>query len=701
MRFRISAKLWNAIFLCLSILAWVGMVLFFIFKHVIVAVYDPAESNFIGYEFYILYTIFLGSILIFFERVFGRIDKLDVLTLLWRLFFIGMICVGIMLISIISLVSTRTMHLNEYIATGLFFVNLYALIIFYLSAIFIFKRFVLYQKTQNKLLGWQFFLAILGLGTLFPLLQPLLQVSPWTYLPSFLLFVFLVVSIYLGTSVRWVSYLNFNQKLRSLGLFSLVVIVSITCFSVMLRFPGEMETVFATDGIREVFEDISRVSFIYYIIIFPAIYSGFSILVLFFNLPTSSIFELNSLKIVSVQKINQAIQSNLDFTDITNSLLDASLMASNAKAGWLEMISEDSGTPEIKNNKRISTEEITELKQGHDITGQVLRDKQHILIRNTRRHKSFKSSNSRMRTLLAVPISSNNHEYGALFVVNELTNSFEDETIQSIKAFSEQAGMALENAQLVQESIEMERYQEQLKIAKDVQSQLLPSDLPVSEHIEFVAISETADEVGGDYFDIVEHKGIFRVAIGDVSGKGTTAAFYMAETKGIFHALTQMELSTLDFIEAANSALSHCMQKGFFMSLTYLQIDIEKQAIELLRAGHCPSFFYSCKEEKLTMLTEGTIGLGIVRNSSFKNYLQEPQCLPYESGDMLILYTDGIVESRNDTGEEFGFKRLADLIGEHTDCNASELAEHIVSATRSFSAQNLNDDYTVLVIKFK
>ena len=701
MRFRISAKLWNAIFLCLSILAWVGMVLFFIFKHVIVAVYDPAESNFIGYEFYILYTIFLGSLLIFFERVFGRIDKLDVLTLLWRLFFIGMICVGIMLISIISLVSTRTMHLNEYIATGLFFVNLYALIIFYLSAIFIFKRFVLYQKTQNKLLGWQFFLAILGLGTLFPLLQPLLQVSPWTYLPSFLLFVFLVVSIYLGTSVRWVSYLNFNQKLRSLGLFSLVVIVSITCFSVMLRFPGEMETVFATDGIREVFEDISRVSFIYYIIIFPAIYCGFSILVLFFNLPTSSIFELNSLKIVSVQKINQAIQSNLDFTDITNSLLDASLMASNAKAGWLEMISEDTGTPQIKNNKRISTEEITELKQGHDITGQVLRDKQHILIRNTRRHKSFKSSGSRMRTLLAVPISSNNHEYGALFVVNELTNSFEDETIQSIKAFSEQAGMALENAQLVQESIEMERYQEQLKIAKDVQSQLLPSDLPVSEHIEFVAISETADEVGGDYFDIVEHKGIFRVAIGDVSGKGTTAAFYMAETKGIFHALTQMELNTLDFIEAANSALSHCMQKGFFMSLTYLQIDVEKQAIELLRAGHCPSFFYSCKEEKLTMLTEGTIGLGIVRNSSFKNYLQEPQCLPYESGDMLILYTDGIVESRNDTGEEFGFKRLADLIEEHTDCNASELADNIVSATRSFSAQNLNDDYTVLVIKFK
>ena len=677
------------------------MVFFFIYKHVIVAVYDPSQSIRIGYEFYLLYTIFLGANLIFFERVFGRIDRLDVLTLLWRLFFIGMICVGIMLISIISMVSTRTMHLKEYIATGLFFVNLYALVIFFLSAIFIFKRFVLYQRTQNKLLGWQFFLALLGVGTLFPLLQPLLQTAPWTYLPSFVLFVFLVISIYLGTSVRWVSYLNFNQKLRSLGLFSLVVIVSITCFSVMLRFPGEMESIFAADDIRNVFDSISRVSFVYYIIIFPAIYSGFSILVLFFNLPTSSIFELNSLKIASVQKINQAIQSNLDFTEITNSLLNASLMASNAKAGWLEMLSEQTGAPEIQNNKRISKEEISSLKQGHDITGQVLRDRQHMLIRNTRRHKSFKESTSRMRTLLAVPISSNNHEYGALYVVNDLTNSFEDETIQSIKAFSEQAGMALENAQLVQESIEMERYQEQLKIAKDVQSELLPSVLPVSDEVEFVAISETADEVGGDYFDIVEYNSVYRVAIGDVSGKGTTAAFYMAETKGIFHALTQMELNTLEFVEAANRALSKCMQKGFFMSLTYLQIDMGKRSIELLRAGHCPSFFYSCSREELTMLTEGTIGLGIVRNASFKNYLQKPQCIPFEPGDMLILYTDGIVESRNGSGEEFGYKRLSDLIESNTSCDATELAEKIVTATRDFSAETLNDDYTVLVIKFR
>lgn len=700
MRFRISPKLLNVIFFILAFLAWVGMGLFFIYKHIIYGVYDPQKSITVGYEFYMLYTIFLGANLIFFERVFGRIEKLDVLTLLWRLFFIGMVCVGIMLISIISLVSIRTSLIGQYIAPILFFVNLYALLIFFLSAIFIFKRFILYQRTQNKILAWQILLALLGLGTLFPLFLPLLK-APWSYTPFFVSTVFIVITIYLGTSVRWVTYLNFNQKLRSLGLFALIVIVSITCFAVMIRFPDEMREIFPSEGIREVFGKINQVVFIYYIMIFTAIYSCFSILVLFFNLPTSSIFELNSLKIASVQKINQAIQSNLDFTEITNSLLDASLMASNAKAGWLEMLSEITGEAEIKNNKRISKEEIRTLKQGHDLTGKVLKDRQHLLIKNTRRHKAFKEGNSKMRTLLAVPISSNNHEYGAIYVVNELTNSFEDETIQSIKAFAEQAGMALENAQLVQESIEMERYQEQLKIAKDVQNELLPSVLPLSDKIEFVAISETADEVGGDYFDIVQSEDVYRVAIGDVSGKGTTAAFYMAETKGIFHALTQMNLSSTDFVNAANQALSRCMQKGFFMSLTYLQIDLSKGVLELLRAGHCPSFYYSASNQELQMLTQGTIGLGIVRNESYKNYLQSPQCIPFQSGDMVILYTDGIVESRDREGEEFGYKRLSDLIEDHIHLPAQELAENIVSATREFSAETLDDDYTVLIIKFR
>ncbi len=690
MRFRLHPRLWQGILLFLVILSWIAMISYFIYTYAIVAVYDPNQRVDSSLDFNIIYTIFLASSFGFFGRIFGRIEKLNVITLLWRLFFIGMIAVGVMLISIISNVFIRVLTLADYLAPIFFFINLLALVSFFISAIFIFKRFVLYQRTQQRLNGWYIFIAIISLALLFPIFQPYLN-PPLSYLVPAITVIFAVVVVYLSTSVRWIAYLNFNQKLRSLGLFTLIIIVSITCFAVLQRFPLEL---------GNAYENLAQNLFIYFIIIFPVTYSGFSILVLFFNLPTSSIFELNSLKIASVQKINQAIQSNLDFTEISNSLLDASLMASNAKAGWLEMISETNGNPEIKIYKRIGAKEIKDLKQGYDLTGKVLKENQHFLVKNTRRHKAFKRSNSKLRSFLVSPITSNNHQYGAIYVASDLVNSFEDVTIQSINAFAEQAGLALENAQLVRESIEMERYQEQLKIAKEVQKELLPSDLPVSDKVEFVALSETAYEVGGDYFDILPFEDKFRIAIGDVSGKGTTAAFYMAEIKGIFHALTLLDLPPSQFICYANQALSQCMQKGFFMTLTYLEIDFTQNCIELIRAGHCPSFFYNSELGEVQMLKEGTVGLGIVRDASFSNYLHKPEKFSYQSGDMLILYTDGIVETRNEEKEEFGYHRLKQLIEDHIEQPPGKLSDIIVQSTRDFGQSEIEDDFTVLIIKF-
>jgi len=673
------------------ILAWFAMIMLFIYRHAIVAVYEDTNSIKNGYDFNIIYTVFLAASLGFYGRIFGRIEKLNVITLLWRLFFIGMIAVGVMLVSIISNVLTKDLTLAGYLAPLFFFINLYALVTFFLSAIFIFKRFVLYQRTQQKLNAWYIFLFIVILALIHPLIEPY-QSPPLTYFNVATIIIYAVVCIYLSTSVRWIAYLNFNQKLRSLGLFTLIIIVSVTCFAVLQRFPIELGATY---------DNVAQNAFIYFIISFPIMYSGFSILVLFFNLPTSSIFELNSLRIASVQKINHAIQSNLDFTEISNSLLDASMMAANAKAGWLEMVSETTGSSEVKINKRITLKEIDDLKQGFDLTAKVLKENQHFVVKNVRRHKAFRRSNNKLKTFLVSPITSNNHQYGAIYVANDIVNSFEDVTIQSINTFAEQAGLALENAQLVRESIEMERYQEQLKIAKEVQSELLPQNLPTSDQVEFTAVSETAYEVGGDYFDIVKKDNKFRIAIGDVSGKGTTAAFYMAEIKGIFHALSLLDLDPVSFICCANQALSRCMQKGFFMTLTYLELDLTAQKLSLIRAGHCPSFYYDSQKKEISMLKEGTMGLGIIRDASFKNYIQTPEQISFHSGDCLILFTDGIVEARNDEGEEFGYKRLEQLLEQNVNESSSDLAHTIVNTSREFSQAKIDDDYTVLIIRFK
>ena len=261
--------------------------------------------------------------------------------------------------------------------------------------------------------------------------------------------------------------------------------------------------------------------------------------------------------------------------------------------------------------------------------------------------------------------------------------------------------MALENARLVRQSIDMERYHEQLKIAKEVQNKLLPTELPHSASIEFVAVSQNADEVGGDYFDVVRTEdGIYKAAIGDVSGKGTTAAFYMAEVKGIFHALTLLDLDIRKVVSTANQALAQCMQKGFFVTLTYLQIDEVKREVQIIRAGHCPAYMYRKSSDEISILREGTLGLGIVRDKSFIHFLKEPQTFIYEPGDFLVLYTDGIMEARNEDDEEFGYDRLEDIIVRNKAASAAGIASGIVGAVKQFAHKKISDDYTVLIIRF-
>ncbi|MEM7373459.1 MAG: GAF domain-containing SpoIIE family protein phosphatase [Bacteroidota bacterium] len=628
--------------------------------------------------FFVANTLLVG-------RWFRNIEEFHVTTQLWRLFIIGMGGITIIMVTTFANRSTASLTIYPYLSPVFFCLSLYALVIFFLSSVFIYRRFILYPRTRNKIITWYIFLGFL----VFALLQPFVNLGIFI-LVSFGLF--LILSLILSANVRWIAYLNFNQKLRALGLSSLIMLVIITYVLAARTLPERLGIISG---------ETLRIEFVYYIMLFAFCYTGSSILVLFFNLPTTSIFEKQSVEIASFSKINQAIQSNLDFGDIMNTLLDASLMAANAKAGWIELLTDTNGKAEINLKKKIESEDILSIKQQYDITEKVIRDQQFYLVRNLRKHRAFLGNNSKYKSLLSVPIVSTNQAYGAVFVVNELHNSFEDVNIQSVIAFAEQAGMALENARLMKESLETESYRTQMKIASEFQKKLLPRQLPFTDQIEFVSLSETAYEIGGDYFDVVHPaENIYRVAIGDVSGKGTTAAFYMAEVKGIFHALTQLDLDVKQFVQTANDALSACMQRKFFMSLTYLEINVAKKTVEMIRAGHCPTYYYEAATDQLKECREGTIGLAIIRNKSFARQIQETQRIQYQAGDFMVLYTDGITEARNEAGEEFGYERLQSCILRLKQESSTNIAAGIVHSVKAFAQSDPQDDYTVLIIKF-
>lgn len=660
---------------------------------------------------------FLLATSLYIRQVFSRIDRLDVITMLWRLFIIGMVGISLMLVMLMvkRIVMQNFNASSAGLLTPVFFTGgIVALLVYFLSAVFIFKRFILYQKTRRKLISWNIFLGFLIIA-LFLTLQDLYS-SPIPEVQDTVEIIELVITtlygillLYLSTNVSWTAYLNFNQKLKALGLFGLTIIVSITYLMALSQLPEELVI---SSPARNFLNGHLELKFINYIASFTIAYSAFSILVLFFNLPTSSVFELKSSEIASFNKINQAIKGKLDLDQILNTLLDASMLSANASAGWVLVEMENESDPKDKeslktftfqlhNRKGVGGDEMKPFNTNRALIEKVSKDKHYYLVKNLRRHKAFQGLETRFKSLVVFPIMVRDEVFGLLFVANEISNSFEDVTLGSLNSFSEQAGSAIENTKLINNAIALERYEEQLKIAKEVQNQLLPKALPKSDRVSFDVFNETADEVGGDYYDIIqEGEDGFRIAIGDVSGKGTTAAFYMAEVKGVFHALSQTGVDPTTFVLHANEALSACFQKGFFLTLTYLFLDLNKKEIQLIRAGHCPTFFYSRRKDEALMLREGTLGLGIVRNQLFQNHLKCAQSLPFESGDFMVLYTDGIPEARNQEGEEFGYERMQQVIENHKNDNSEEMGKRLLEGVKDFAGDEIHDDYTILIIRF-
>jgi len=371
-----------------------------------------------------------------------------------------------------------------------------------------------------------------------------------------------------------------------------------------------------------------------------------------------------------------------------------------ADAAWLEI--HETGHPQ-----KLFTYKISE-KEAYDIIHH-FKEKQikGVLDQGSDRTKNLSKhlsaiKGSRFRSILAFPIYVKGENIGNLALLKELPDGFNKEMTKIVSTFSNQAGISIENFRLMEEAIQSERYKEELKIAKMVQKSLLPEVLEKDQDFEIAAFSESADEVGGDYYDtlrISDHE--VALIIADVSGKGTTAAFHMSQMKGIFHSLAQSCIEPDVFMQRANQALVYCLERGSFISAIFFLIDTRDKKIRYARAGHCPVLFYKAAEGKADYFEDKGIALGMVRNKSYSNFIQS-YSFDYKPGDVMVLYTDGITEAPNEKAEQFGYDRLADVVKSKHQGDPRQIQEELVRRLYEFSgSDNLNDDYTTMIVKFK
>ncbi len=616
-----------------------------------------------------------------------KADTLNFTDLLWKVFITGLITtlISLAIRFFFSLFASSTL-VESPLTVNFFYSVLVALVmVFMISTFVVWKRLILYQKSKNLLRLWGFFEIALIAGLLFDFLGLGFGEAKF----NVALAIIGCFSLILVFNLKWVAYLNFRQKWKGI-LFILLSAIYLYHFLMVLMSFSSTEVL--------VMDLFNRV-FVWGVYVFLFLYAIISILVTLFNLPTSSVFEQKLKEALDFQKLSQSIPRGETKDQTYEILLESSMSAVFADAAWLE-VKEESGITQVIRN--LKDEDVTEIKS--TIKGDTIRSILDLNIQNEinpgklthdLKHSQFKS-------IVALPIMVQGAQVGFIVLLNEVSEAFNREMVNIITTFVNQASISLENLSLIQESIENERYKEQLKIAKNVQKSLLPTELVNNDHLTMSAFSMAADEVGGDYYDILEYKkNHFGLIIGDVSGKGTSAAFQMAQMKGIFHSLANQGVTPEEFNIKANTALSQCLERRSFITATYFDIDTTNNTLHFSRAGHCPSLFYCKNKEAVDYLKCDGMGLGIVRNSTYQDYVQS-NTLNYQEGDVLLLYTDGITEAKKNDGAQFGSDRLKKSFATHASKAPDQIKEGIKNDLSDFIGEMIiDDDYTLVVIQFK
>ena len=668
--------------LLLAILVWLALVFVDLVR--IFGMINNLDSGISEEVTWILEILFFFFVYLVYRHIFWKTRQADFLTLIWRGVSTGLFAAGAGLLTelIYFAFGESKLSTDPFLNNIFYHINFAWTSAFLISTALLWKHLILYQKNTQVVKQWQVF-EFSMLGALFFVF---FNHNNFDYSFLFGLVILLVVSILLAVNLKWIPYLNFKEKWKTLLFLFLILLSSGILFYRVLSYGNEAKLqINLTDNL-----------FIMALFGFVFAYGLFSFLVTLFNLPTSSVFEQKLTEAINFQKLSQSIQPEENEEEVLDILLDSCMSASYSDCAWIELNPKEQ--IQIKNPLRL-VDQATQsalaslIPQENQSWNPVAATEQAKTVRLT--HPVYKSA-------LLVPLLVNKSILARIVLIKEVKEGFNKEMISIVSTFTRQACIAVENHRLLNQAIANERYQEELKIAQRVQKALLPLELDHHDSFQICAYSNTADEVGGDYYDTyqvdVNH---FVVIMGDVSGKGTSAAFHMAQMKGVFQSLIQLGLKPAEFMNKANAALSKCLERNHFITASIFEIDTATQSFCHARAGHIPALWYHAKEKTAEYISMEGLGLGIVRNQTYQNHVNE-KTFGYQQGDLLVLLTDGILEGRNEKGEQFGYERLKKLVETHPQLSPPALQQVIIDSLHQFVGGDgmIDDDYSLLVVKF-
>jgi serine phosphatase RsbU (regulator of sigma subunit) len=671
--------------LLIAILIWLALLFVDISR--IFGIISQIDSGISIEISWILEISFFIMVYIFYNYSIQKSENNNFLDMIWRGATTGILAtaVSLLIMFFYFLLGETRLATDPLLFNFFYHVNFAFITIFLISSTLLWRHLILYQKNKRVVQQWQFFEITLLISMFFIFFNK----NTLDYSFLFGLFFLLAFGTSLSANLKWIPYLTFKEKWKSILFLGIILICTSYLFFQLLSYSEK--------GV--IFVNLTDNLFMLALFGFVFIYTLFSFLVTFFNLPTSSVFEQKLLEVINFQRLSRSIKPGENESQVLDILVDSCMSAAYVDAAWLELRQDQKS--QFIHQRFVKNKERKELYQIINMSKPFLefnwkdQGNERKVFYGKIQHPKFKSA-------MVIPLVVNKETIGRIFLTKEVKDGFNKEMINIISTFVGQACISVENSRLLNEAIKNERYKEELKIAQQVQRSLLPSELNHDDTFEIFGFSEAADEVGGDYYDSHQiDANRFAVIIGDVSGKGTSAAFNMSQMKGIFHSLVQIDPSPSEFLIKANTALSKCLEKNHFITTTYYILDTKNKNIYFSRAGHCPTLFFDASTDSCEFLRVGGMGLGIVRNKLYENYVHENE-IQYEKDDILVMYTDGILEAKDGNGQEFGYDRLKALVKANHSESAKIINEKIIQGVFEFIGENaiLDDDYSVMVIRF-
>ncbi len=458
--------------------------------------------------------------------------------------------------------------------------------------------------------------------------------------------------------------------------------------------------------------------------------AGFTVLVIFSaqcglffralaTLPTARMIDRRQQEVTSLSNIGKMMSGAFDREVLLGNFLKTAADVTGSELSWLRLRDRIRSATEreahrfaLKNELIAVIDEIEAVRPGVGGESLVERGEENeeiIFFRLDGLQTLLKETGSESGMVAMIPLVISNDRIGTLSLFTSDARGFDRDDRRILETVAAQISITLEHAELLERSLERERLQSEMEIARDAQQRLLPSRLPDITGVSLHATSLPASMVGGDYYDMVEFRdGTVGMIVADVAGKGAGAALYMSMVKGVVRGLNGRTDGTAEFLGEINKSLYRQIDPRFFVTMTVARLIPERDEIELARAGHTPALFLTFAAEgppEMSLLSPGGLGLALSGPTLFDATI-EPVFRPMRPGDVLALFSDGLTEARGADGEELGEDGCSELIARAVNngpgTSLSVVSDEIIREISTFSGDApQHDDITLLLIRWE